>query len=164
MDAEEIICRLKDVISESYIWPTIPKGWSLEFIAYSKDDVLMDLLHPVSKRFWSDDNDTVEPPTLKDGRMINVATLQDAGVPFMTTFGVAKVSKKESNPHLSLVGGATFNQVKAELEEKGTLAGAIERDQDGSWLGMIFEKNMEFTDPREQNHFAKCVFSGSARI
>jgi hypothetical protein len=164
MDASEIIQRLQGVVSDEFIWPTVPLGWRLEFIAYSKDDVIVDLLHPISNKFWSEDNEQIDIPFLNDGSMINVSTLQNAGIPFMTTFGKAKVVNKQPTPHLSIVNNSTFRQVKAELEAKGTLAGVIEHDQDGEWLGMIYEKDLSFKDPREQDHFAKCVFNGSTRI
>lgn len=54
----------------------------------------------------------------------------------------------------------SFNAVKAELENKGTLAGVIERNHIGEWMGMIYEKDMSFVDPGDQIHFAKCVFNG----
>lgn len=164
MDADEIIHRLKDVVSENYIWPNVPLGWQLEFIAYSRYDVIIDLLHPVANRFWSEENDHFEIPFLNDGSMINVPTLQKVGIPFMTTFGSAKVVTKQPTPHLSIVENATFHQVKAELDAKGTLAGVIEYGPNGEWLGMVYEKDMSFTDPREQDHFAKCVFNGTKRI
>ena len=57
-----------------------------------------------------------------------------------------------------------FNTVQRELEQKGTLSAAIEYGADGEWLGMVYEKDMSFTDPREQDHFAKCVLNGEERL
>jgi hypothetical protein len=57
-----------------------------------------------------------------------------------------------------------FEKVKAELQAKGTLAAAIEEDQSGKWLGVIFEKDLSFSDIKDQVHFANCVFDGNKRI
>ncbi|ELO1828332.1 hypothetical protein QXB71_003588 [Vibrio cholerae] len=57
-----------------------------------------------------------------------------------------------------------FNSIKAELIEKGTLVSTIERGQQGELLGMIYEKNSQYADPADQNHFAKLVFNGSDRV
>lgn len=57
-----------------------------------------------------------------------------------------------------------FLNVVAELKKKGTFAGTIEHGPDGEWLGMVYEKDLTFTDPREQDHFARCVFNGEDRV
>ncbi len=57
-----------------------------------------------------------------------------------------------------------FNAVKAELEEKGTLAATIEWGQQGEWLGMIYELNSDYETEEDQKHFAKLVFNGAERV
>ncbi|MDI4652658.1 MULTISPECIES: hypothetical protein [Pseudoalteromonas] len=63
----------------------------------------MDLLHPVSGVFWSEDNGYFELPIMKNGKYITATVLKDAGIPFMTTFGHVVVSEKKKSPHLKSV-------------------------------------------------------------
>ncbi|MEJ6534131.1 hypothetical protein [Pseudoalteromonas lipolytica] len=99
----EVKQKLASVVSESFVWPEIPKGWQLEFIVYPDGEVNMDLLHPVSGMFWSEDNGHFELPIMKNGKFITATALKDAGIPFMTTFGHAVVSEKPQPPHLKSV-------------------------------------------------------------
>lgn len=103
MDTNEIVNRLKPMINSGYKWPEVPSGWQLEFIAYPGGELDMDLLHPVSARFWSEDNDFLDMPIMGDGHTISVADLKAAGVPFMTTFGTAAVSDAPKGPHLKAI-------------------------------------------------------------
>ena len=57
-----------------------------------------------------------------------------------------------------------FLEVRNELAEKGTLAGSIEYGPDGEWIGMVLEKDMTYSDPENQVHFAHCVFNFDQRI
>ena len=100
---EDVKARLHSVVSEDYVWPEEPAGWWLEFIAYPDGGVVMDLLHPVSANWWSDENDFLAQPFCTNGCEINASLLAKAGVPFMGTFGVAEVSQKPAEPHLSAV-------------------------------------------------------------
>ncbi|MBD3587714.1 MULTISPECIES: hypothetical protein [Salinimonas] len=100
---EDVKARLHGVVSNEYVWPEEPAGWWLEFIAYPDGGVIMDLLHPVSANWWSDDNDFLPQPFCTDGREINASILAKAVVPFMGTFGVAEVGQKQSEHHLSVV-------------------------------------------------------------
>lgn len=95
--------RLGGIISEEYLWPKELAGWWLEFIAYPDGAVVMDLLHPVSGRWWSDDNELLPQPFLQDGRGLTAGILKKAGVPFMGTFGVATVSELPSSSYLKEV-------------------------------------------------------------
>lgn len=103
MELSEIVERLRDVVNPDFLWPEVPKGWQLEFIAYSNTDIDMDLLHPVSGRFWSEDHGHLETPAMTDGSPITAVTLKAAGVPFMTTFGTAAVSESSRDIHLTVV-------------------------------------------------------------
>ena len=99
----EVKEKLASVVSESFEWPEIPKGWQLEFIVYPDGEVNMDLLHPVSGVFWSEDNGRFELPIMKNGKFITATILKGAGISFMTTFGHAAVSEKPKSPHLKSV-------------------------------------------------------------
>jgi len=57
-----------------------------------------------------------------------------------------------------------FNEVVAELTKAGTLAGTVEYGQDDAWMGMVWEKDMTFDNPKEQNHFAHLRFNGAERL
>lgn len=57
-----------------------------------------------------------------------------------------------------------FLAVRNELAEKGTLAGSVEYGPDGEWIGMVLEKDMAFTDPGDQVHFAICAFNFDQRV
>ncbi|SGZ09592.1 Putative uncharacterized protein [Moritella viscosa] len=57
-----------------------------------------------------------------------------------------------------------FHNVVAELKASGTLAGTITYGQNDEWIGMVYEKDMSFTNPKEQDHFGHVVFNGEKRI
>lgn len=57
-----------------------------------------------------------------------------------------------------------FNSIVAELKASGTLAGTIKYGQNDEWIGMVYKKDLSFTDPREQDHFGIVVFNGVERI
>ncbi|WED22466.1 hypothetical protein L3Q72_03420 [Vibrio sp. JC009] len=57
-----------------------------------------------------------------------------------------------------------FRKVVEELKAKGTYAGCIEKDPGGEWLGMVYERNLGFSDPEDQLHYAHCVFNGEKRL
>lgn len=100
---DQIKASLSDVVKPEFKWPEIPLGWQLEFIVYSNEDVDMDLLHPVSGVFWSEDNGHFQPPIMNNGKNITAAALKKANVPFMTTFCEAKVSEQPKESHLKIV-------------------------------------------------------------
>ncbi len=103
LSLEQVKVNLSDIVKPEYEWPKIPLGWQLEFIAYSNDDVDMDLLHPVSGVFWSEHNGPFQPPIMYNEKNITATALKKAGVPFMTTFGEAKISEKPKEAHLNIV-------------------------------------------------------------
>lgn len=103
MEIEEIKRRLQGLISYSYTWPEVPAGWRLEFIVYSNTEVEMDLLHPVSASFWSDENDNLQTPIMANGQSLTAATLQAVGIPFMTPMLNAGKSNNPIEPHLKSV-------------------------------------------------------------
>jgi len=103
MELQEVKIALKEVVKPDYEWPKIPLGWQLEFIAYSDKDVDMDLLHPVSGVFWSEENNHMQPPIMNNGQNITATELKKYGVPFMTTFGEAKVSDSPKESHLNVI-------------------------------------------------------------
>jgi len=103
LTAEIAAERLAAFVSPDYRWPAMLPGWQLEFIAYPDGGILMDLLHPVSGVFWSDENGFLEQLAKSDGTPITVHELIAGGVPFMTTFGTAQVSDIPREPHLKVV-------------------------------------------------------------
>lgn len=103
LSLEQVKVNLSDVVKPEFEWPEIPLGWQLEFIAYSNDDVDMDLLHPVSGVFWSEGNGHFHPPVMNNGKNITAAALKKANIPLMTTFGEAKVNEQPKESHLNVV-------------------------------------------------------------
>ena len=105
MNIHEISSRLHDVISPNYRWPIVPSGWQMEFIVYPDGVVIMDILHPVSGAWLSDNHQEgiLEQPFLKDQNPITINELRRAGIPFMTTFGIASVSCDRAASHLKIV-------------------------------------------------------------
>lgn len=103
LEMTEVKRRLQGIVSDNYVWPEEPAGWWLEFIAYPGGEVVMDLLHPVSGAWWSDENDMLAQPALLSGELLDAKVLQNAGIPFMGTFQVAGVEEKDGKPHLSIV-------------------------------------------------------------
>lgn len=65
----------------------------------------MDMLHPVSGVFWSDDNEPLPIPYKNDETLITVRDLIAVKLPYMTTFGYATVVDKPKESHLTLVPG-----------------------------------------------------------
>jgi hypothetical protein len=105
MELAEVIRRLHGVVKPDFVWPEIPAGWQLEFLAFSNTEVDMDLLHPVSARFWSEDNGHFAPPVMLNGSNITATALKAAGVPFMTPCGTVAFIDKPKQPHLVVVAG-----------------------------------------------------------
>lgn len=95
MSTQEKMDRLAEVLHSDYVWPEIPQGWQLEFIVHPDHSLEMDFLHPVSCRFWSDDNEFVGLPMLKNGCQIGLKDLVEAGVQYSSSFGFAKVSQPQ---------------------------------------------------------------------
>ena len=55
-------------VSREYRWPT-PKdaAWALVVCSYPDGECDLDLVHPVSRRFWSEDNGFFDPPGVGNG-------------------------------------------------------------------------------------------------
>jgi hypothetical protein len=111
LDVDAVKERLKTVISADYSWPEMLAGWNLVFIAHSNSALEMDLLHPVSGNFWSEDNEPLKLPVLSTGNQITIRDLKNLGVPFMTTFGHAVVSEAAPARHLHLIRAGNGNEV-----------------------------------------------------
>lgn len=75
LELEDVKAKLVGVVKPEFKWPEIPSGWQLEFIAYPDATVDMDLLHPVSGSFGSDDNDFLETPVKLDGKPVTAFDL-----------------------------------------------------------------------------------------
>ena len=103
LEIEDVKQKLKKTVRSDFLWPEVPQGWQLEFIAYPNGEVEMDFLHPISGVFWSEENGHFEPPVMNNGSLITAKALKDAGVPFMTTFGHAAVSVQPKQPHLKSI-------------------------------------------------------------
>ncbi len=53
----------KHCVGEGYVWPTPPDpSWSLVACHYPDGEIELDFVHPVSRRFWSEDNDFLSSP------------------------------------------------------------------------------------------------------
>lgn len=51
------------IVSQDYRWPTPPDAaWELVICCYPDGECDLDLVHPVSRRFWSEDNGFFDPP------------------------------------------------------------------------------------------------------
>ncbi|WED23863.1 hypothetical protein L3Q72_21765 [Vibrio sp. JC009] len=57
-----------------------------------------------------------------------------------------------------------YQKVVQDLKSRGTYAGEVEFSPEGEWLGMVYEKNYAYSDFREQVHYAKLVYNGSALL
>ncbi|MGR2849386.1 hypothetical protein ABMX62_20330 [Vibrio vulnificus] len=110
LSIETVADRLRPVVSPEYQWPEMPAGWQVEFIVYADGEVNMDFLHPVSCIFWSEDNGQLITPFTADREPITCAMLQQCNVPFMTTFGHARISSSIPDPHLALVEDESPNK------------------------------------------------------
>ncbi|WP_028113053.1 hypothetical protein [Ferrimonas kyonanensis] len=58
---------------------------------------------------------------------------------------------------------ALYEAVIQELKAKGTFSSAVEYGCVGEWIDAVFEKDMSFKCPDEQNHWAKLRFNGVER-
>ncbi|HHP5492963.1 TPA: hypothetical protein ACSCYS_003360 [Aeromonas veronii] len=94
---------LRGLIAEGYQWAEVPAGWDLVFIAHPDGSVEMDFAHPVSRSFWSDENDYLQLPSKIEGGDIDVYTLKKAQIPFMTSFSTAEVVETKMDRHLKPV-------------------------------------------------------------
>ncbi len=164
---DDVISNLVGVVEPHYQWPDIPKGWQLEFIVYPDGYVRMEMLHPVSGVFWSDDNGMIETPTMLNGSPLNHLELIKAGIPFMTTFGEARVTDEPREPYLQCVDESGFpgravvsDEIKqrfkakhTELIESGMLVDAIDYDHEGNWVGLLLQKNLKYPEPSDQVSF-----------
>ena len=103
LSVSDVKHALSDIVDPQYDWPEQLAGWQLEFIAYPDGEIIMDFLHPVSGSFWSDENTPLDLPKKNDGSEITWRDLKRAGIPFMTTFGYAALSKEPPQPHLTSV-------------------------------------------------------------
>lgn len=105
LNLEAVTGRLKGVICPDYQWPEVPAGWQLEFVAYPDGFVIMDVLHPISGAWLSEDHEDgiLDQPMKHNGEPLSAQVLQKAGIPFMTTFATAAVSNEPKELHLSVV-------------------------------------------------------------
>ena len=81
---EMIATRLKDVVHPDYQWPTIPKGWHVEFIIFPGGEVFLELLNIKLMEFWSEKHPALDVPIKKDGTPLTVENLAGANIPFLT--------------------------------------------------------------------------------
>lgn len=95
--------RIGHLLSDKYTWVDLPDGWQVEFIVFPDESVQIDYLHPVSGKFWSDENEPLQLPLFLNDKEISVIDLEVLGIPYMTTFGMAKVSETPKEPHLSII-------------------------------------------------------------
>lgn len=87
-----------------YEWPTPPDAsWELIVCIYPGGSFDLDLLHPVSCRFWSEDNGFFAVPT-EDRSLINRDWFESMGFDVMTMQPAMQVQIADSKtPHLKLV-------------------------------------------------------------
>jgi hypothetical protein len=87
-----------------YEWPTPPDAsWQLIVCFYPGGSFDLDLLHPVSCRFWSEHNGFFEVPT-EDRSLLNRDWFESMGFDVMTMQPAMQVDIDDSKtPHLRMV-------------------------------------------------------------
>lgn len=88
-----------------YQWPTAPDAsWDLIVCHYPNGVCEIDFVHPVSRAFWSDENDFLRLPA-DDGRRLNCDWFEDMGfelMPMMPINGMVTI-QSNTTPYLRLV-------------------------------------------------------------
>lgn len=88
-------------VPASTSWPEKLPGWDLVVCRYPDGELDIDLVHPISRRFWSEDNDFLPMP---DSTAIDQAWLMRHGFEIMQMMPVAALSYTKPSRHLKLVG------------------------------------------------------------
>ncbi|MFY2597168.1 hypothetical protein ACOTHJ_12970 [Achromobacter xylosoxidans] len=91
-------------VAEGYVWPEPPDAaWALLVCAYPDGECDLDMVHPVSRRFWSEDNDFFEPPGPRE--IFNRSWYESMGfeVMRMSPAMTARVDWAPPKRHLSVV-------------------------------------------------------------
>lgn len=87
-------------VSAHASWPEKLPGWDLVICRYPNGELDIDLVHPVSRRFWSEDNHFLPVP---EGLAIDQAWLTCHGFEIMPMMPVAQLSYDRRPAHLTLV-------------------------------------------------------------
>lgn len=82
-------------------WPEKLPGWDLVICRYPDGELDIELVHPVSRRFWSEDNHFLPIP---ESKAIDQAWLKRHGFEIMQMMPVAALSYTKPSRHLKLVG------------------------------------------------------------
>lgn len=91
------------VVPDNYVWPTPPDAsWHLVVCCYPDGELDLDFVHPVSRRFWSEDNGFLIPPEERTDR-INLSWYEEMGFEVMVMMPVAQVVRGAFNRHLQVV-------------------------------------------------------------
>lgn len=92
------------LVSSDYRWPTPPDAaWELVVCCYPDGVCDLDLLHPVSRRFWTEDNDFIDPPGEKGNRYFTRAWYERMGFDVIVMHPDTVVMVGESTRYLSVV-------------------------------------------------------------
>lgn len=91
-------------VPEGFRWPTPPDpSWELVVCVYPDGECDLDLLHPVSGRFWTEDNGFFPQPT-EDRLQVNRYWYEEMGFDILLMQPTMQVQVAEpQNPHLKLV-------------------------------------------------------------
>lgn len=86
------------LVPDDFSWPSPPdSSWQWVVCVYPDGLCDVDLVHPVSRRFWSEDNGFIELPELDHWWFENM------GFTIMKMSPAMKVCEDQSDPHLSSV-------------------------------------------------------------
>jgi hypothetical protein len=90
-------------VAPDYRWPIpVDAAWELVVCVYRGGYCELDMLHPVSGVFWSEENGFIEPPK-SFGRTLNQDWYQSMGFDMLFMNQDMQVSLSNPTPHLRLV-------------------------------------------------------------
>lgn len=106
--------RRSRLVSDGYKWPVPPDvSWRLVVCAYPDGEVDLDFAHPVSRRFWSEDNGFLDLPEERT-RCFNRAWYEQMGFEVMLMMPAAAMVLQVGQNHLRVL---TKQSVKSSDEQ-----------------------------------------------
>lgn len=91
------------VVPDNYVWPTPPDAsWHLVVCCYPDGELDLDFVHPVSRRFWSEDNGFLALPEERVSRFSRL-WYEQMGFEVMAMMPVAQVVMGTPPRHLRAV-------------------------------------------------------------
>lgn len=95
--------RRSRVVATDYVWPEPPDAaWKLVVCCYPDGEFDLDFVHPISRRFWSEDNGFLALPEERPTRF-NRLWFERMGFEVMAMMPVAQVGAANARSHLRVV-------------------------------------------------------------